>query len=171
MGVYTQSSTYQARTHADHLTFPLQSMLSNHSRVFSFVLFFLSLFRKFAAIACSCICFTASITCVSGIMNFFEKTSILLSPRINFLSFTGPLIFALGCMSSSAVQIKNFVDSSCHKSCSLDPLPASILEICTDILLSVITRIVNTSLETATMPTELKNAVLTPKIHSTMTFI
>ncbi len=56
------------------------------------------------------------------------------------------------------------MDSSCHKSCSLDPLPASILKSCTDILLPVITRIVNTSLETAIMPTELKNAVLTPNL-------
>ena len=64
----------------------------------------------------------------------------------------------------SEIQIKNFVDSSCHKSCSLDPPPASILKSCTDILLPVITRIVNTSLETATMPTELKNAVLTPNL-------
>ncbi len=74
----------------------------------------------------------------------------------------------------SEVQIKNFVDSSCHKSCSLDPLPASILKSCTDILLPVITRMVNTSLETATMPTELKNAVLTPNLkknHLTMKFI
>jgi ribosome biogenesis protein Nip4 len=67
----------------------------------------------------------------------------------------------------SEIQIKNFVDSSCHKSCSLDPLPASILKSCTDILLPVITRIVNTSLVTATMPTELKNAVLTPNLKKT----
>ncbi len=64
----------------------------------------------------------------------------------------------------SEVQIKNFVDSSCQKPCSLDPLPASILKSCTDIPLPVITRIVNTSLETAIVPTELKNAVLTPNL-------
>ena len=64
----------------------------------------------------------------------------------------------------SEAQIKNLIDTSRLKSCILDPFPASILKSCTDILLPIFTRIVNMSLETATMPTQLKEAVLTPKL-------
>ena len=64
----------------------------------------------------------------------------------------------------SEAQIKNLIDTSRLKSCILDPFPASILKSCIDILLPIFTRIVNMSLETATMPTQLKEVVLTPKL-------
>ena len=64
----------------------------------------------------------------------------------------------------SEAQIKNLIDTSRLKSCILDPFPASILKSYIDILLPIFTRIVNMSLETATMPTQLKEAVLTPKL-------
>jgi hypothetical protein len=43
-----------------------------------------------------------------------------------------------------------------HKSCVLDPIPAKILLECFTNLLPVITNVINNSLETATVPRNLK---------------
>ena len=51
-----------------------------------------------------------------------------------------------------------------RKSCSIDPVPAHILKACLETLLPVLTNIVNTSLETATMPETMKAANLEPRI-------
>ena len=48
------------------------------------------------------------------------------------------------------------------KSCELDPVPSRILLGCLDLLCPVIWRIVNLSLETFVMPTDLKQAVIRP---------
>ena len=45
------------------------------------------------------------------------------------------------------------------KSCVLDPLPASLFRQCSDVLLPVITRIVNLSLELGVVPTRLSAVV------------
>ena len=50
------------------------------------------------------------------------------------------------------------------KSCTLDPLPSPVLRDCHDILLPVITRMINLSLENGTMPNIYKIAMLTPII-------
>ena len=61
-------------------------------------------------------------------------------------------------------QVKTLLNRSNIKSCILDPIPAFIMKSCVDILLPVLTRIINTSLETATMPSSLKEAVINPKL-------
>ena len=48
------------------------------------------------------------------------------------------------------------------KSCSLDPVPASLLRYCIDDLLPIIKRIVNLSINSTSMPRSMKNAVLSP---------
>ena len=48
------------------------------------------------------------------------------------------------------------------KSCSLDPVPASLLRYCIDDLLPIIKRVVNLSFNSASMPSSMKNAVLSP---------
>ena len=48
------------------------------------------------------------------------------------------------------------------KSCSLDPLPASIMAKCCQALLPMLTRIINLSLATGEMPEDLKCAMLRP---------
>ena len=48
------------------------------------------------------------------------------------------------------------------KSCDLDPIPAQLLTGCLDVLMPVITKMVNLSLETACVPNNLKEAVLKP---------
>ena len=48
------------------------------------------------------------------------------------------------------------------KSCSLDPVPASLLRYCIDDLLPIIKRVVNLSFNSTSMPSSMKNALLSP---------
>ena len=59
-------------------------------------------------------------------------------------------------------QIIEFASKSASKSCCLDPIPSTVFKGCFKVLLPTITRIVNMSLSTATMPNSLKTAVLSP---------
>lgn len=59
-------------------------------------------------------------------------------------------------------QVKSLANSSVLKTCSLDPLPASIMRDCMDVLLPV--KMINMSIETATMPVQLKEAIIRPKL-------
>ncbi len=59
-------------------------------------------------------------------------------------------------------EVRKIIIESAPKSCSLDPIPTTLLKECTDILLPVITKIVNLSLSTATMPADFKEAILKP---------
>ena len=61
-------------------------------------------------------------------------------------------------------EIERFVDTIGKKSCDLDPIPASILKECKSALLPVLTNIVNMSLQSASMPTALKEAAIKPKL-------
>ncbi len=49
--------------------------------------------------------------------------------------------------------------SSASKSCTLNPMPTTILN-CLDVILPVITKIMNLSLSTSVMPGKLKEALL-----------
>ena len=61
-------------------------------------------------------------------------------------------------------QVKNLANSSGLKTCSLDPLPASIMKDCMDVLFPVLTRMINISIETATVPVQLKEDMIRPKL-------
>ena len=60
--------------------------------------------------------------------------------------------------------VKEYACKSVKKSCNLDPLPASLMKNCLDMLLPTITNIVNLSLSTGTMPEILKVATLIPAL-------
>ena len=60
--------------------------------------------------------------------------------------------------------VKEYACKSAKKSCNLDPLPASLMKNCLDMLLPTITNIVNLSLSTGTMPETLKVAELVPAL-------
>lgn len=57
-------------------------------------------------------------------------------------------------------EVLKLIKSGTIKSCSLDPLPASIMVKCCHALLPILTRITNLSLATGEMPEDLKCAVL-----------
>ena len=59
-------------------------------------------------------------------------------------------------------DIRELAAALFSKSCVLDPLPSSIIEQCTVLLLPAITNIVNLSLREGCMPTCLKSAVVSP---------
>ena len=59
-------------------------------------------------------------------------------------------------------DICDIILASPDKYCALDPIPISLLKKCVDLLSPVITRIVNLSLITATVPTRYKQALVTP---------
>ena len=59
-------------------------------------------------------------------------------------------------------EIKNIVLAAKNSTCELDSLPTSLLKNCVDPLLSSITKIMNLSLTTGTVPTHLKHAVVRP---------
>ena len=49
-------------------------------------------------------------------------------------------------------QVKSLINPCLLKTCILDPLPASVIKDCTDVLLPVLTKMINVSIETATVP-------------------
>ena len=59
-------------------------------------------------------------------------------------------------------DIEKIIKQSASKSCCLDPIPTQLLKQCLDILVPIITRIVNQSFTTATVPTSFKIAAITP---------
>ena len=61
-------------------------------------------------------------------------------------------------------QLSRMIKYIPSKSCELDPFPASVLKRCLHILLPVITKIVNLSLNECVVPSCLKVAVLNPSL-------
>ena len=61
-------------------------------------------------------------------------------------------------------DVSKFLDPACLKTYDLDPFPSILLKACLDILLLVVTKIVNMSLETAIMPHSFKEAMVRPKL-------
>ena len=63
---------------------------------------------------------------------------------------------------TSNPEIKNIVVALANKQCELDPLPTWLLKSIIDMIAPTITKIVNISLSTATMPSSLKTAIVRP---------
>ena len=58
-------------------------------------------------------------------------------------------------------DVKSLIQRSSSKSCSLDPIPSKLLPQC-DVLLPVITSLINMSLRTGVVPRVWKEALITP---------
>ena len=63
---------------------------------------------------------------------------------------------------TSNIELSNIANNIIMKSCILDPLPATLLKQHFDLLLAIILKIVNLSLESGHFPSSLKTAVLSP---------
>jgi exonuclease III len=63
---------------------------------------------------------------------------------------------------ASEDEVRKLITSSPTKSCNLDPIPTDLLKTCLEVLLPVVTKIVNLSLSTSIMPTNLKEAIILP---------
>ena len=57
---------------------------------------------------------------------------------------------------AAADEVKKLILSSQDKSCDLDPLPTKFLKSCLDVLLTLITNIINLPLESGSFPDGLK---------------
>ena len=64
--------------------------------------------------------------------------------------------------STSIEELSRPVKKISTKSCSLDPVPATLLSYCIDDLLPIIQTVVNSSFESAVVPTSMTRAVLSP---------
>jgi hypothetical protein len=62
--------------------------------------------------------------------------------------------------------IRTLITTSPTKSCSLDPIPTYLVKNCLDVLLPVITTMVNLSLQTGHCPVDWKNAVVHPNLKN-----
>ncbi len=62
----------------------------------------------------------------------------------------------------STEEVRKLIVRSPCKSCSLDPIPTDLMRKCLDVLLPIITDIVNESLRTGVFPDEFKLALVTP---------
>ena len=62
----------------------------------------------------------------------------------------------------SESHLREIIMSSNSKSCHLDPIPISLLKASIDILLPVLCKIVNSSIESSTVPASFKSATITP---------
>ena len=63
---------------------------------------------------------------------------------------------------TNSKELSIFVSSSARKSSVLDPIPGIVMSDCLHVLLPAITRIVNLSLTTGTVPSKMKEASLSP---------
>ena len=63
-------------------------------------------------------------------------------------------------------QVLTIIITSVSKTCDLDPFPTSILKTYTNKLVPTNTNIINLSLQSARMPTELKHAMVMPRIKN-----
>ena len=67
----------------------------------------------------------------------------------------------------SETYIHQILTKSADKTCNLDPIPTSILKQCIDVITPVISRIVNLSLQSASMPEIYKRALVSPLLKKT----
>ena len=105
--------------------------------------------------------------------DFFCDKIVTIRHQLDTLSITGAPAFPLiddaiityeliEFSPTSEDELSGFVNKIAAKSCSLDPVPASLLRYCIDDLLPIIKSVVNLSFISASMPSAMKNAVSSP---------
>ena len=110
--------------------------------------------------------------------DFFSDKIVTIRHQLDTLSITDAPVFALiddaiiTCELSefsptSENELSGIVKKIAAKSCSLDPVPASLLRYCIDDLLPIIERAVNLSpsFNSSLMPSSTQNAVLSPPLR------
>ena len=66
--------------------------------------------------------------------------------------------------SVSCDELSDLVPRSTLKSCMLDPIPATVLKNCYDLLLPFITKVVKCSLQNSTLTSDMKRAIVRPSL-------
>ena len=65
-------------------------------------------------------------------------------------------------ISASSDEIRDIIASCPNKSCQLDPIPTCLVKQCVDLLLPLLTSIINESLTKGEFPNDFKNAIVKP---------
>ena len=104
--------------------------------------------------------FTDKITNLGSLLDCSDN---ICSLGIPVVSDVLPPTSVLSCFKNVTVeQVSCLITVSGVKSCPLDPVPASVLKECLPVLLPVMTKIINLSIDTAVMPDCFKLALLNP---------
>ena len=101
---------------------------------------------------------------VSSIVDGLKAASLNLPTESTTAASTGSITEdSLAEFSPLSIEsIKNLVDSSSTKSCSLDPIPTELLQQLLPFLVHPITEIVDKSITNGSFPSSLKHAAVTP---------
>ena len=95
----------------------------------------------------------------------FDNIRKALKESTTFSEFDGETDTKLCQFKTQSVEeISRLIKNSSNKQCIFDPIPTRLLKECNSELSSVITKIINLSIETSTVPTEFKQAVVTPLV-------
>jgi hypothetical protein len=102
--------------------------------------------------------FSEKIQAIHEGLKALQDSSLILDPDDQFKS--------QNCLSNfspvTEEKIKNVIKKATPKTCCLDPIPTQLVKECIDILSPVITRIINQSFASATVPRDFKRAAVTP---------
>ncbi|KAK7107751.1 hypothetical protein V1264_015614 [Littorina saxatilis] len=80
--------------------------------------------------------------------------------QMSFAAFSGTPLTRFSPVSEKFVF--ELISKCAPKSCTLDPIPTSLMKTCLDFLVPVVTRILNLSLQSGSVPAQFKEAVITP---------
>jgi hypothetical protein len=69
---------------------------------------------------------------------------------------------------ASEDEVRRIIMESPSKWCQLDPIPTSLLKTCVDVLLTLITRIINLSMSSGVMPHNLKESLILPLLKKSL---
>ena len=83
-------------------------------------------------------------------------------PPVNDISITSSTLDRFFVLSHD--QVKKIVMGMKNKSCPLDPIPTTFVKSCIDVLVPVLTKLVNCSFEEGVFPDDCKNALVRPVI-------
>ena len=113
-----------------------------------------------------------AVTLASDFSNFFSEKIAKIRRKLDDSRGEGDSVSqvqdsnVLNCLDSfrpvTTDEVKRLVLSLPSKSCNIDPIPTWLLKKCLDVLLPVITRIINKSLECGEVPSSLKFAMVKP---------
>ena len=99
---------------------------------------------------------------VEHIRNELDTTNAHSSPAVEKPSLCSTQLSSFTSLTEE--DIKRLIGKSSKKSCSLDPMPTPLVVECLDVLLPVVSRMINPSLQTGSFPDTWKHADIRPRL-------
>ena len=101
-----------------------------------------------------------------SVLTNFPPATIQVSVLTNFPPATIQVSVLTNFPPATIQEVKEVVMKAPNKSCSLDPIPTSLVKSCIDELAPSLASIVNCSLQSAVFPSTFKEAIVTPLLKS-----